>query len=68
MKQYVSILLFIGFVILCGAEIFPKFIALAKQRDNSVLYVKSAKEPALESKPESIDYKELIKGMNGKGA
>jgi hypothetical protein len=42
MKQTVSILLFLGFILLCGAEIFPKFIASATKDRGTVLYVSSA--------------------------
>ncbi len=68
MRQYISFLLFIGFMLLCGAEIFPKFIASAKKMDNSVLYVRSTKKMAVEINSDVTDYKELIKGINGKGA
>ena len=68
MKQTITIFLFIALMLLCGAEIFPKFAVSAKKKDNAVLYVRSAKAPAAEFKSKVTDYKELIKGMNGKGA
>lgn len=70
MNKYLSILLFIAFILLCGAEIGPKFLSSAQKKSGDVLYIRSAKQPIVKKNAEKkqIDYKKLIEGINGNGA
>ncbi|WP_419174529.1 hypothetical protein [Desulfosediminicola sp.] len=75
MKKMASILLFIGFMVLCGWEVVPKFYETATQENAVPLFVASTKknhtkeQTKLSTKEvQEIDYKELTKGINTDGA
>lgn len=70
MKKSVSVVLFLAFMLLCGAEIGPKFLASARKENSSVLYVKSAENIPSEKKnePGQTDYRKLVEDINGNGA
>ena len=61
-------MLFIGFALLCGAEIGPKFLESAGKDINSVLYVRSLKKAVLTKKnlPEEKDCQKLVKDIDVK--
>ena len=70
MKKLFTMILFILFALLCGAEVLPKFMAAAKKESGSVLYVRSGNRPRTpdQAQPGKKDYQELIKGINVDGA
>ena len=70
MKKKISIALFCGFVMLCGAEIVPKFLASARKESGAVRYVAGDEErsPARIEKRKLTDYKKLVEEINPNGA
>lgn len=70
MKKLFAMILFVLFVLLCGAEILPKFMASALKESGAVLYVRSADQPRMtdQVKTQKKNYQELIKNINVNGA
>ena len=75
MKKLCSILLFVAFVFLCGLEVVPKFYQTATREVALPLFVESTRVHEREQgaavgakKEREIDYRQLTKGMNTKGA
>ena len=70
MKKQISIALFCGFAMLCGAETGPKFLESAKRESGAVRYVAGAEEkaPAGKTEPTLTDYKKLVDDINPDGA
>lgn len=71
MRKLCSILLFAAFVLLSGWEVLPKFYQTATSEVAMPLFVASThkKGVAAGSKEERrIDYRQLTKDMNTKGA
>jgi hypothetical protein len=70
MKKSFSIILFFGFILLCGAEIGPKFLASVQKESGAVRYVVSAekKSPEKKKEPKIGDYKKLVKDIDANGA
>lgn len=75
MRAFFSTLLFTAFLLLSGWEVLPKFYQKATCEVAAPLFVASTKledtkkgtSHATEEK-EEIDYRQLTKGMNTKGA
>ncbi len=71
MRTYITWIIFLGFVLLCGAETVPKFIASARQESGAVLYVRGAAKQAPKNQTTKVDlkdYQKLVEDMNVNGA
>lgn len=75
MKNVLSVLIFLGFMLLCAWEVVPKFWDVAMQDNGKVLFTAEAeKSDAVnrhtkdDSGKESMDYRRLIEGINTDGA
>ena len=75
MKKLCSVLIFAGFVCLSAWEVVPKFYQTAVSEVAMPLFVASSRahaqkrvEEADAEKERKIDYRELTKGMDTKGA